>query len=149
MSRILSRDTSIIRSTEVTSGALMPNLVGMSIDRAMSLTDSLGVQTSASGTGSTVVGQWPPTSARLPASGSIELLLADRSIDGLHIPDVRNMSVREAIRILNSTGMEIELRGTGVVYGQYPVPGSNVAQSNTMVLYCRELARPSPLRRTP
>ncbi len=149
MSRILSRDTSIIRSTETTPGEKMPNLIGLSIYQAMSLCDSLGVPISTSGNGSTVVGQWPPTAARLPASGSVELVLADRSIDGLRIPDVRNRSVREAIRILNSTGMEIELRGTGIVYGQYPVPGSNVAQSNTMVLYCREPALSGPPRRTP
>jgi cell division protein FtsI (penicillin-binding protein 3) len=41
-------------------------------------------------------------------------------------PDVRGMSARDAVRTLTQIGVTPRLRGTGVVVGQTPLPGSSI-----------------------
>lgn len=144
MSRILSRDAAAIASVETTNGISTPNLIGMAKAEVIELGNDLGIRITTSGTGSKVVGQWPPASARLSSDGSIEILLANQVTDVVSVPDVRNMSMREAMRILNSVGLEYEFSNTGVVYAQYPAPGSRIAGNSTMKLYCRAPALSSP-----
>ena len=138
MNRILSRDVTIVRSARDDSAAVMPNLVGGSTTDALQVLASLDTYARYVGDGGTIVGQWPPPSARVPAEGGVELILAERDLTGRLVPDVRGMTVRQAVALLHAGGMRVELDGTGVVRSQQPYPGSSAPRSGVVHLQGRE-----------
>jgi cell division protein FtsI/penicillin-binding protein 2 len=144
MSRIMSRDASIVRAPEQLNVVVMPNLIGRTHTQALELCDSLGVAARLAGRGTYVIGQWPPASSRLPVDRVVDLVVADRDVSRPIIPDVRQMTVREAMRILSTTGIPVELRGDGTVFRQEPWPGGRLPSGSTVVLHCRQPYMPRP-----
>ena len=48
-----------------------------------------------------------------------------KEISASIVPDVRNMSLKKAMRILNNHGLRTNIQGSGIVFWQSPVPGTN------------------------
>ena len=48
-----------------------------------------------------------------------------REISASIVPDVRNMSMKKAMRILKKHGLRTNIQGSGIVFWQSPVPGTN------------------------
>ena len=48
-----------------------------------------------------------------------------KEISASIVPDVRNMSLKKAMRILNNHGLRTNIQGSGIVSWQSPVPGTN------------------------
>ena len=59
------------------------------------------------------------------------------------MPDVRGMSAREALRALNSAGLMVRLRGSGVVATQQPEPGERIDTGMTSQLVLERHLRDS------
>lgn len=138
MGRIVNRDAAIVHSDSSAGAAMMPNLAGESRERAIRILDSLGVAAHTVGAGETVIGQWPPASTRTPANSAVELVLSDRRAAGPGLPDVRGMTVRQAVAMLSAAGVPVRLSGSGVVVAQDPAPGSARAKNLTMTLRCEQ-----------
>ena len=48
-----------------------------------------------------------------------------KEISASIVPDVRNMSMKKAMRILKKHGLRTNIQGSGIVFWQSPVPGTN------------------------
>ncbi len=55
-----------------------------------------------------------------------------------HIPQLRGLSVREALKILSSRGIEGRIEGSGVVVRQDPQPGVKIIPGMVCYLRCQE-----------
>ncbi len=146
MHRIVNRDAAIMQLSADAPSQMMPRLTGMPSFDAMVTLDSLGVQARSVGSGGAVVGQWPPASARIPVDDSVELMLADQDLSARIVPDVRGMTVREALKALASRGIGARLAGGGVVVSQDPSAGSAPPGAEPVILECAEPTRPHWLR---
>jgi cell division protein FtsI/penicillin-binding protein 2 len=76
-----------------------------------------------------------------PTSGPVELLTPstrdgqDASADLSHVPDVRGLSARDALRVLARLGIPVRMQGTGFVLNQQPAPGTPLEPGLSSVLY--------------
>ena len=136
MSRIINRDADIIEQPD-TAVEVMPELTGLSATEAMARADSIGLRVRTVGSGSMVIGQWPPISASRSSVDEVELVLSDADQLGLTVPDVRGEPVRRAVAILSSAGLRVRLRGSGNVYSQWPPPSGNPPSDGVVTLACR------------
>ena len=50
------------------------------------------------------------------------------------MPDLKGMSLRKSLRLLQDVGVEIEVKGTGIVVSHQPVPGSVLVSGTRVVL---------------
>ncbi|MCJ7813499.1 PASTA domain-containing protein, partial [bacterium] len=55
-----------------------------------------------------------------------------------HVPQLRGLSVREALKILSSRGIEGRIEGSGVVVRQDPQPGVKIVPGMVCYLRCQE-----------
>jgi len=149
MSRILSRDAAIVRTAQASSGPTMPDLAGLTQEEAAAKLASLGVQVRTVGSGSAVIGQWPPTSAHIPADKPVELVLANPQGYEPRVPDVRGMTVRQAIAVLSAAGIKTCLEGSGVVVSQDPRPGSRPSRNAPVIVRSERPDWSEWVRRTP
>ncbi|MEQ8713366.1 MAG: PASTA domain-containing protein, partial [Cyclobacteriaceae bacterium] len=56
------------------------------------------------------------------------------SIKNNLMPDVRGMTLRDAVFLLENKGLEVTIQGKGRVTDQSIWPGSNIEQQNKIVL---------------
>jgi len=54
------------------------------------------------------------------------------------VPDVRDLSLRKAINILLSEGLDMEIIGSGKVTDQTPGSGTRLLHGSRVILYCRD-----------
>jgi cell division protein FtsI/penicillin-binding protein 2 len=59
-----------------------------------------------------------------------------------HMPDVRGLTMREAVRILGQVGLQAQLSGTGAVISQTPLPGAPILSGERASLELK-LTRPA------
>ena len=136
MSRIVNRDADIIQRPN-SAVALMPDLTGLPLADAQATADSLGLHVRTTGSGSMVIGQWPPTSASREGASEVQLVLSDADRLGLTVPDVRGTTVRRATSILSAAGLRVRLTGSGNVVAQWPPPSGDPPSDGTVHLVCR------------
>ena len=56
----------------------------------------------------------------------IPLSLKSRNLNKISVPELRGLSMRKAMSTINKMGLQYKVNGSGVVYWQYPKPGSIV-----------------------
>jgi cell division protein FtsI (penicillin-binding protein 3) len=57
------------------------------------------------------------------------------------MPDVRGLTLREAVRVLGQVGLQAQLSGTGAVISQTPLPGAPILSGERASLQL-QLTRP-------
>ena len=60
--------------------------------------------------------------------------LSARQVTEAHIPDVRGMSLRDAVRLLETRGLQVSINGRGTVRRQSIAPGTPPRQGQTILL---------------
>ncbi|HSP88388.1 MAG TPA: penicillin-binding transpeptidase domain-containing protein, partial [Ignavibacteriaceae bacterium] len=55
------------------------------------------------------------------------------------MPDIKNVSLRDAITILTKLGLKYKIKGSGIVVSQSILPGDKIIKGNTCVLECKEI----------
>ncbi len=103
----------------------VPDVRLMTPAAALSALDRAGFEPALRGErGTRVLGQDPTPGARV-ARGTIVRLSCTLE-DGSQIPDLRGLSLREALRRLRGVGVEARVEGVGAVAEQSPAAGSPV-----------------------
>ncbi|MCH8558261.1 MAG: PASTA domain-containing protein [Balneolia bacterium] len=138
---------------------IAPFLTGMNIDAAARLLQHQDIRFSTEGSGSFVVGQSHRAGNALQNGDVITLTVSPFPVGlaGLvneaegnegdesnilpgRIPDVRGMSMREAVLTLRRAGYEVNRNGSGTVHAQFPEAGAAMQPGRTVSV--RGRARP-------
>ena len=97
-----------------------------------------------SGVGSRVVSQEPAagTTARTGTDVKLRLAEEDKLAGGEGtLPDLKGLSLRDALRRLSAMAVKATVKGSGVVAGQFPPAGSLVKRGDCCVLECRPIGQ--------
>jgi len=65
-----------------------------------------------------------------------EIKQINRVTSAFHMPDLKGLSIRGALRILSEYGVKVNVEGSGVVVTQYPSPGRELKGINVCRLIC-------------
>jgi cell division protein FtsI (penicillin-binding protein 3) len=60
--------------------------------------------------------------------------LAERNMDGLQIPNLKGMGLKDAVFLLENAGLEVETRGVGKVKRQSVKAGKKVSKGTRIKL---------------
>lgn len=126
----LQRD--IVDEVPQLASAQVPMLRGMSADGATASLQQLRLRYTTEGEGRIVLAQSPEPGTLADRSTRITLtlgepaLLAENQGERMRneVPDLRGMSMRQAVMALTAAGFDIQQIGSGTVYNQFPQPGS-------------------------
>jgi hypothetical protein len=120
----------------------VPDVRLLGEDEAAKDLKKAGFDVHFSGVGSRVVSQAAAgTLARAGTDVKLRLAEADKlaRAEGA-LPDLRGLSLRDALRRLSSMAVKATVKGSGVVAGQFPPAGSPVRRGDCCVLECRPVA---------
>jgi cell division protein FtsI/penicillin-binding protein 2 len=117
---------------------VVPDLRGLDIDAAQTIAERYGFRVMAQGSGRVIVAQAPAPGSAAPRRGVVTLN-ASRSFPAQRMPDVRGLSLRRAINLLNASRIRLRVSGAGRVSAQKPDPGAVVDPGRTTaLLQCRD-----------
>ncbi len=68
---------------------------------------------------------------------SEELEKTNRVSSPYHMPDLKGLSIRGALRIISEYGIKVEVEGNGIVINQYPSPGKDLRKVEVCKLMCK------------
>lgn len=105
----------------VTIGA--PDLRGVELAAARRVAERYGLRVMARGSGSIVVAQEPAPHVPIEQRSVVTLVTAN---DTVRMPDLRGMTVRRAINLLNAGRIRPRISGSGRVRQQTPAPGAPI-----------------------
>jgi cell division protein FtsI (penicillin-binding protein 3) len=74
-------------------------------------------------------------------SAAVPVIATARAGGPLVMPDVRGMSGRDAVQLMADIGVDVRLRGTGIVVDQNPAPGTPVDDVSATVLWLERQTR--------
>jgi cell division protein FtsI/penicillin-binding protein 2 len=100
---------------------------------------SAGFRTQVRGIGARVFSQDPPPGVLAKAGAEVQLRMAEseQSLETDEaIPDLRKLSLREALRKLSSVAVVPRIQGSGIVVAQHPPAGSRIRPGQVCVLRC-------------
>ncbi|MBO6794446.1 MAG: PASTA domain-containing protein [Balneolaceae bacterium] len=108
---------------------ITPNLVGLTVYEAEEMAETMNLELSITGSAGLVQQQIPMPNDTLWAGNELKLTVANSFASSdttsvkegyARIPDVKGLSMRNAIALLRSTGFDIEKIGSGTVFTQFP-----------------------------
>jgi cell division protein FtsI (penicillin-binding protein 3) len=122
--------------------ALTPDLRGLTKEEAKALLEEQRLAYTIEGTGHIITKQAPEPGKKLKPEEEIKLDLSDAANTDTTqlpegyaiIPDVGGMSMRKATMLINSSGFEVQMIGSGTVYTQFPRPGDMMKQGRTITV---------------
>ncbi len=128
-----------------TQWTYMPNLRGLPLEQAQNLLEARGFTYTTRQKGEWVTAQKPDPGSRVKSPRMIHLTLntlpvAADSITGsadsshVRIPDLSNMSMRNAASLMHHQGLNTRLIGSGSVHKQYPKPGAFMKKGRTITI---------------
>ncbi len=132
----------------------VPHLAGSTLEHATRLLQYKELAFRTEGTGDIVIEQVPGAGERIGNGEPVVLTLAPLNINALSvnsdeeqeaditplIPDVRGLSMRDALRTLHAAGYKVHRTGSGTVYTQFPEGGAIMQPGRTVAI--RGRARP-------
>ena len=149
-----------VRSAEMTSGTVFRNIAEKMYSRGW-LGNSSSFHAEADGTPVSAKGKTPVLYGGMDGSrrGKVKGFISATSVESFRtpaatakgtVPDVRGLSVRDALRILSKAGYKVKAGGSGYVATQTPAPGtaapagSRVALSLETYTYAKPAAKKKP-----
>jgi len=134
----LCRETS--RDDQAGQMVVVPNLDGLDADQAIGLLAEKGLQAKTEGNGQRICHQLPPAGT-IMESGEIVLVTlctdSDVTDDGVQIPPLLGMTMREAIGELRRQGLSVNVSGSGLVVQQNPPAGTRLERNGICRLTCQ------------
>ncbi len=120
------------------SQVTMPDVTGMNVPDAKAILREMGIDCVTDGTRQTVTGQLPPAGAQV-AEGFCAMLYvmgesAPKAQDYRQVPDVLNMSMRNAAKAIREAGLAMQAQGEGIAIRQSPAPGGFLAAGQTVTV---------------
>lgn len=106
----------------------VPQVVGMSVEDAVSAIKDAGLDYVLNGSGANVIGQLPAAGAGM-AEGSLVMIYVEGvapEAEYVEVPSVAGLSVAEANRLLRSYGLTMTISGSGIAAAQKPAAGEMV-----------------------
>jgi membrane peptidoglycan carboxypeptidase len=118
----------------------VPNVAGMTVEKARTVLTRSGLAAKAIGSGTDVVRQYPAASARAERGSIIQLMTAESgdplSAGSNVLPDLRGMSVRNAVHALSAGRYSVSIVGSGIVVNQFPNAGVPLKPGSKVVVMC-------------
>jgi len=116
----------------------MPDVTGMNVADARAILREKGIDCVTDGTRQTVTGQLPPAGAQV-AEGFCAMLYvmgesAPKAQDYTQIPDVMNLSMRNAAKAIREAGLVMQAQGEGIAIRQSPAAGGYAATGQTVTV---------------
>ncbi len=133
-SRIAARDTASVHYVG-SSRVRVPDLRGAGADGAAGICRKLGFRPLVQGEGRMVVRQEPEPGAGVDPRSVVTLYTGTPAEPGT-MPDLRGMSVRRALNVLNSCRVRPRVSGGGIVRSQSPAPGTPIRSGREVSLVC-------------
>lgn len=109
----------------------LPDLAGTSVDRAKNELKELSLTAEVLGAGDDVLAQ-VPEAGRVHPDKTVYLLTEKPS--AIVMPDLRHVSLREAMAVCNMLGLDVSIEGSGYVYAQSIAPGVRLIEEDTVQL---------------
>lgn len=116
---------------EMTQEVYVPNVTGMTITEAETKLKAFGlkfeIQGSQTDPDAVVYNQTPKSDFSIPQNSTVILYTdQDQSEITVTMPDLQNNSVAEVIDVMNRLGLNLRIRGSGVVQKQEYPPGTQL-----------------------
>ncbi|MBR5288228.1 MAG: PASTA domain-containing protein [Clostridia bacterium] len=116
----------------------MPDVTGMNTTDAKAILRELGIDSVTDGTRRTVTGQLPPAGVQVPEGFCAMLYVMGEEAPGAQdytqVPNVINMSMRNAAKAIREAGLVMLSQGEGIAAGQSPAAGSYAAAGETVTV---------------
>jgi cell division protein FtsI (penicillin-binding protein 3) len=127
--------------------AYVPNLEGLQMKEARALLDNQQLSYAVQGKGSWVISQTPAGGTVLKRGEKIILKRSSTQVAadtaGLakgyaNVPDLEDMSMRKALRLIGERGFKAKMIGSGTIYKQFPKPGRHLKKGQTIIVRGKE-----------
>ncbi|HIE03309.1 MAG TPA: PASTA domain-containing protein [Candidatus Latescibacteria bacterium] len=112
----------------------VPDVTGLPPDEALQVLSGIGVKGEVQGTGGVVMRQYPEPGCEVPEGGRVVLTLGGGGISGGKLPDLKGLTLREAMRRLKALGVGVRMYGSGRVVKQSPGAGVEVRGGTVCIL---------------
>ncbi len=113
-----------------------PSLIGESKAQAMDTLKRVGLTSVWIGKGRVVSRQWPEAGIEVPAPSQLYMWLPDGKHNGVVMPDLTGLSMREAGTLLTVIGLGFKPVGTGYVTTQSIASGKNISPGTIVTVTC-------------
>jgi len=121
------------------NNVVAPKLNGLDPATAKTILRNQRIPYRSVGSGDFVAEQYPAPGSEFERNTILEIRLADSKADSIpdgfaRIPDLRDMSMRQATYLLMSRGLHIESVGSGTIYTQFPRAGDLMQKGRTVTV---------------
>lgn len=116
------------------TSVMVPNLNSLSLSSAVSHMRDVGLNLATSGVGDRILAQTPAGGTYVSPGSTVNVTLGEiPRPDGLiEVPDVDQLSMREASSKLSSAGLSVIIEGSGLAVSQSPSAGALVARGTAV-----------------
>ena len=115
----------------------LPDLVGLHVNEAKLFLDNVDIQINIKGTGDYVL-QQSPVSGSYDKSIISKITLVANKENAMIMPDLRSLTIREAIQKLKRFKIDISVKGNGQVISQSKPVGDEIQANERIILTCKE-----------
>lgn len=128
-------DKSLVQEDKV----VVPDVINLPMNEAVSLMNSRGLNTKLSGNGQLVWQQNPRPGTRLARGAQVVIYMSPHDKGGqaggqVTVPDLQGKSMKEVARILSELGLHLVPEGSGLACQQNPLPGKVVSTGSTITV---------------
>lgn len=116
---------------------IVPNFTGISKTIFFNRVNMLGIKYKSYGTGDFVVFQEPAQGNLMEKNDEIDIYFGNPKQEEKNIlsaPDLRGLTMRKALRVLNKLRLKYEIEGNGIVKNQTPAPGTEIEKNSVIKL---------------
>jgi len=114
----------------------LPDLTGISRDKARYELHKCGLDADFSGPGGTIIGTRPAAFSWVEPGSQVYCYVDNGEQPGVAAPDLTGLTIREAVSILDRYGLSYDLSGVGRVTAQSPGPGETVPAGGKIKIEC-------------
>jgi cell division protein FtsI (penicillin-binding protein 3)/stage V sporulation protein D (sporulation-specific penicillin-binding protein) len=108
------------------------DFVGMSVENAKKLAANKGCSVQVEGNGSVIVSQ------KINGEKDAQVSLKSGDLNYSKMPDLRGLSLKEALEAMSLIRMPVEFSGKGRVLEQFPEPSTMISKGQTCKLVLKE-----------
>jgi len=118
----------------------VPDIVGDTVARALLKLNQSGLEGVVFGAGIAILGTRPAAHSWIPAGQQVLCYTSRGEYDRQEVPDLKGLTIREAIALLEKYDMPYSCRGQGRVVMQTPEAGVVVTKHDVVQLECQRSA---------
>lgn len=126
----------LVKVSSPNSMVSLPSVVGQGVKQATASLAAKGLNGIVVGNGSVVTNMWPKSPGMLGKGSNVWLLAQNSKSRTVKMPDLTGASLRDAMDLLNSLSINVDLTGAGFVQAQSIPPGKLVTPGTTVKITC-------------